>query len=119
VLLRDARIAPIYEGTNGIQAIDLVTRKLPLSGGEHVRGFLNELRQDAEAARASNQDDLGIAGARVLEALADTTEATEYLLGQLGAGKLDHALSAATPFLRLMALAAGGALLLRGAVASG
>ncbi|GGA72495.1 acyl-CoA dehydrogenase [Nitratireductor aestuarii] len=119
VLLRDARIAPIYEGTNGIQAIDLVIRKLPLSGGEHVRGFLNELKQDAEAARASNQDDLGIAGARVLEALADTTEATEYLLGQLGAGKLDHALSAATPFLRLMALAAGGALLLRGAVASG
>jgi len=119
VLLRDARITPIYEGTNGIQAIDLVTRKLPLSDGAHVRGFLEELKQDAEAARASNQDDLGIAGARVLEALADTAEATEYLLGQLGAGKLDHALCAATPFLRLMALAAGGALLLRGAVASG
>ena len=34
--MRDARIAAIYEGTNGIQAIDLVTRKLPLSGGETV-----------------------------------------------------------------------------------
>src|SRR5205085_4111756 len=41
---RDARIAAIYEGTNGIQAIDLVTRKLPLSGGTAVRAFLQELR---------------------------------------------------------------------------
>ena len=36
--LRDARILPIYEGTNGIQAIDLVTRKLPLSGGQQCAG---------------------------------------------------------------------------------
>src|SRR5207245_11493186 len=41
---RDARIAAIYEGTNGIQAIDLVTRKLPLSDGATVRTFLAELR---------------------------------------------------------------------------
>lgn len=39
-LLRDARITPIYEGTNGIQAIDLVVRKLPLGQGEHIKGFL-------------------------------------------------------------------------------
>src|SRR5436853_2061753 len=42
--LRDARINPIYEGTNGIQAIDLVTRKLPLSGGEAVRGRIAAMR---------------------------------------------------------------------------
>src|SRR6202043_456068 len=41
---RDARITPIYEGTNGIQAIDLVTRKLPLSGGSVVRVYLDALR---------------------------------------------------------------------------
>src|SRR5215204_1362338 len=41
---RDARIAPIYEGTNGIQAIDLVTRKLPLSGGETVRAQIAAMR---------------------------------------------------------------------------
>src|SRR6185436_1068713 len=42
---RDARIAQIYEGTNGIQAIDLVTRKLPMMGGAVVRGYLDELRR--------------------------------------------------------------------------
>ena len=53
-LLRDARIAPIYEGTNGIQAIDLVTRKLPQSGGDHVRGYIGELRLSIGELRESN-----------------------------------------------------------------
>ena len=61
-LLRDARIAPIYEGTNGIQAIDLVTRKLPQSGGAHVRGYIAELRDDVEALRASNREGFGAHG---------------------------------------------------------
>src|SRR5262249_6530813 len=47
-LFRDARIAPIYEGTNGIQAIDLVTRKLPLGGGAAVETFIGELRRVVE-----------------------------------------------------------------------
>ena len=46
---RDARIAAIYEGTNGIQAIDLVTRKLPLSGGATVKAYIAELRHTVEA----------------------------------------------------------------------
>jgi len=119
VLLRDARIAPIYEGTNGIQAIDLVTRKLPLSGGNHVRGFLNELKRDAEIAQGSNNSDLGAASVRLLEAVADTSEAAEHLIRLLDAGKVEQALCGATPFLRLMALAAGGVLLARGAAISG
>ena len=41
-LIRDARIAAIYEGTNGIQAIDLVTRKVPLEGGKTVALYLDE-----------------------------------------------------------------------------
>ena len=53
-LYRDARIAPIYEGTNGIQAIDLVMRKLPLGGGEHVFGYIGELDEIANAVAASN-----------------------------------------------------------------
>src|SRR5262249_22758117 len=52
--LRDARIAPIYEGTNGIQAIDLVTRKLPLAGGAAVKAYLGEVRRTAEAVNAHN-----------------------------------------------------------------
>src|ERR1700716_4101843 len=51
---RDARIAAIYEGTNGIQAIDLVTRKLPLTGGATVRLYLEELRRTVSAVQASN-----------------------------------------------------------------
>src|SRR3982750_2180177 len=42
---RDARIAQIYEGTNGIQAIDLVTRKIPMMGGAVMHGYLDELRR--------------------------------------------------------------------------
>src|SRR6202161_1874409 len=61
-LLRDARIAPIYEGTNGIQAIDLVTRKLPLAGGAVVEAFLGELRAIVEAVNATNDPALGWSG---------------------------------------------------------
>ena len=45
-IYRDARILPIYEGTNGIQAIDLVTRKLPLEGGKVVEGYILEAGAD-------------------------------------------------------------------------
>src|SRR5213595_2353472 len=51
---RDARIAPIYEGTNGIQAIDLVTRKLPSSDGASVRSYITELRRTVDALQAAN-----------------------------------------------------------------
>src|ERR1043165_2885917 len=60
---RDARIAQIYEGTNGIQAIDLVTRKIPLMGGAVVRGYLDELRRTVAAVQATNDPGFGAAGA--------------------------------------------------------
>ena len=52
--LRDARILPIYEGTNGIQAIDLVMRKLPLAGGETVKSFIGDLRRTLHAVNSAN-----------------------------------------------------------------
>ena len=55
---RDARIAQIYEGTNGIQAIDLVTRKLPMTGGAVVRGYLDELRRTVAAVKADERSGL-------------------------------------------------------------
>ncbi|MBX3570185.1 MAG: acyl-CoA dehydrogenase [Rhizobiaceae bacterium] len=118
-LLRDARIAPIYEGTNGIQAIDLVTRKLPQSGGEHVRGYMGELRADVEALRTSNLDGLGRSADLLDRALAELGAATEALLDMQRSGATEAALGGATPYLRLFALASGGAMLARGAVASG
>ena len=117
-LLRDARIAPIYEGTNGIQAIDLVSRKLPLSGGEHIHGYIAELRADVEALRNSNLPDLGRSADRIAAALDDFEQATRHLQALQGEGKTAAALAGATPYLRLFALAAGGAYLARAAAAA-
>ena len=116
-LLRDARIAPIYEGTNGIQAIDLVTRKLPLSGGGQVAGYIAELRADIEALRQSNAEGFGMTADRCEAALGALEEATTFLIEAQAEGRTDEALAGATPYLRLFALAAGGAYLVRGALA--
>src|SRR5690606_42135378 len=75
--LRDARILPIYEGTNGIQAIDLVSRKLPLGNGEVVRSFINEMRQTAQEARSSNDELRTRIGTALDEALDTLDKATE------------------------------------------
>lgn len=116
-LWRDARIAPIYEGTNGIQAADLVTRKLPLSGGAQVRGFIGELKAIADQVRISNLDGFGHTADRLLASLADLDEATEWLLAQLSSGNMTAALSGATPYQRLFGLALTGAYLAKGALA--
>ncbi|MBB4006998.1 acyl-CoA dehydrogenase [Allorhizobium taibaishanense] len=118
-LLRDARIAPIYEGTNGIQAIDLVTRKLPLSGGGQVRGFIGELKAIAVAVDASNRPDFGDTATRLLTAIKDLEEATEWLLAKLGEGAMTEALSGATPYQRLFGLTLTGSYLAKAALADG
>ena len=114
---RDARILPIYEGTNGIQAIDLVTRKLPLEGGKVVQAYIAELSQIVDEVRASNRPEFGRMAERLAETIAALTEATAYLSGALQSNP-DHALAGATPYLRLFGLAAGGCYLARGALAS-
>lgn len=108
--LRDSRIFPIYEGTNGIQAIDLVTRKLPAQGGAFVRAYLADLH----AAAASVGGDLAEAGARLAQAVGDLDSATEHLLAA-GTSQND-ALAVASPYLRLFGITAGGAALARIAV---
>jgi hypothetical protein len=118
-LYRDARIAPIYEGTNGIQAIDLVTRKLPLSDGGHVRGFIAELREIAAKAGVANAPALGETGARLEASIADLEAATEWLLATLAEGKQAEALAGATPYQRLFGLVLTGAYLAKGALADG
>ncbi len=56
---RDARIAAIYEGTNGIQSLDLVSRKIAMSNGNAVRGYIAELRRTVDAVNASNDPAFG------------------------------------------------------------
>jgi len=114
---RDARILPIYEGTNGIQAIDLVTRKLPLADGQVVGAFIDELRASAEEIAASNRPEFGLMGQRLGEAVAALEEATGYLRQQLETNP-EAALAGATSYLRLFGLAAGGVYLGRQALAS-
>ncbi|RWK25940.1 MAG: acyl-CoA dehydrogenase [Mesorhizobium sp.] len=113
-LYRDARIAPIYEGTNGIQAIDLVSRKLPLAGGEHVHRYIGELKATTDAVRTSNIEGFGRTADNLDRALADLDEATRFLQQLMADGKADAAMAGATPYLRLISLAAGGAYLAQG-----
>src|SRR6516225_4640124 len=116
-LYRDARIAAIYEGTNGIQAIDLVTRKLPLLGGAAVETYLAELRGIVEAVNATNDPALGWSGVRLEEALASLTRSTQWMLTNLEKD-INQALAGATPYLRLFSIAVGGCLLAQQALAA-
>jgi alkylation response protein AidB-like acyl-CoA dehydrogenase len=103
--LRDARIAPIYEGTNGVQAMDLVGRKLAMNGGRAVQAFFAEVTGFIR----DNRDD---------ETLKPMLEALEKALGRLQQATMwlmqnamsrpDNAGAASSDYLRLMALVAMG-----------
>ncbi|HXX50745.1 MAG TPA: acyl-CoA dehydrogenase [Xanthobacteraceae bacterium] len=116
-LFRDARIAAIYEGTNGIQAIDLVTRKLPLADGATVAAHLDELRGVIRALDASNDPGFGWTAVRLGDAVESLARATNWLLARL-AKEPDAALAGASPYLRLFGLATGGCLLAKEALAA-
>lgn len=107
--VRDARIAQIYEGTNGVQAMDLVGRKLPMAGGAVVEGFFDGIAADVAAAGDR------VIAVRTGEALALLREATVALRG---AG-VDATGAAAVDYLRLFALVAMGWMWTRMAVAAG
>ena len=114
---RDARILPIYEGTNGIQAIDLVTRKLPLEGGKVLATYIGELRETVEEVRASNRPDFGRMAERLGASVDALEEASRWLGGTLQKNP-EAALAGAQPYLRLFGLASGGNYLARGALAA-
>ena len=102
--LRDARIAMIYEGTNGIQALDLVGRKLPMDRGAHVDALFDEVRRDLDELDGMLKGDLSSA----LDVLSDTTAwITDDSIDA------DDRLAGATPYLRLFATTLGAFLLTR------
>jgi hypothetical protein len=112
---RDARIAPIYEGTNGIQAIDLIGRKLRRDGGEAMKDLIEELKQiQSIAKKSSSPEGLGLSScadslSKGIETLSTATDIV------LGASDKD-ALSAAMPYLNLCASVISGALLIKSVV---
>ncbi len=114
---RDARIAPIYEGTNGIQAIDLVTRKLPSNRGETIASFIAGLKETVRAVKASNEPSFGHMGECMEASVAALEETSHWLQRQLLENKT-AALAGATPFGRLFGLTAGGVFLAKGALAA-
>jgi acyl-CoA dehydrogenase len=113
--MRDARIAPIYEGTNGIQAIDLVMRKLPLGNNGHASDFIEELRAIAADVRKSNRPEFGSTADRLDAALADALAATEHLLG-VAVAQPNHALAGGKRHQPQVRRCAGGAWLAKGAL---
>ncbi len=109
---RDVRIAPIYEGTNGIQAADLVFRKLPLGGGAVIENFLSEMSNLASQLTGNNR--LSSLGEALANGVAQMREAALWLGGRLGTQPNDAAAGAA-PFLRLAGIVIGGYYLARSA----
>ena len=116
--LRDARINPIYEGTNGIQAIDLVVRKLPLSQGDAVRRQIAAMRATLQRLVKDATPAFGSTGARLREAIESLDRATSFMLKAASGNQPEAALAGATPYLRLFALAQGGAGLAEAALAA-
>jgi alkylation response protein AidB-like acyl-CoA dehydrogenase len=113
--VRDARITQIYEGTNGIQAMDLVGRKLPKDGGRAVRAFLELLGRDIADARHAG-DPAGVAAA-LEPALKDLQAATMWL-AQNGMADPDHAGAGAYAYMDLLGLVSLGWMWLKMAAAS-
>jgi alkylation response protein AidB-like acyl-CoA dehydrogenase len=113
--VRDARIAQIYEGTNGIQAMDLVGRKLPMNGGRALQAFLKVVAEEATAAKGD-------------ERLAGFADALEKASGQLGAATMwlmqnamknpDNAGAGAHHYMHILGIVSTGLMWLRMAKAA-
>jgi alkylation response protein AidB-like acyl-CoA dehydrogenase len=113
--VRDARITQIYEGTNGIQAMDLVGRKLPRDGGRAVRAFFELIGRDIAEAEVAG-DPAGLAAA--LEPALKDLQASTMWLAQNGMADPDNAGAGAYAYMDLMGLVALGWMWLKMAAAS-
>ena len=114
---RDVRITAIYEGTNGIQSIDLVTRKLAANGGEAVWALLEELSDIVKRIEASNDPAFGTTSVKLREALGSLDRSSRWLLERMKSAPND-ALAGTTPYLRLFGSTLGGCMLAHEALAA-
>ena len=116
-LYKDARIAPIYEGTNGIQAMDLVGRKLSMGDGIAMRAMLEDVSQTAREARQSNESDFVAIADHLDAGAAALEEATGWMIDAMKENR-EIALGGATAYLALAGDVIGGHYLTRGALAA-
>jgi alkylation response protein AidB-like acyl-CoA dehydrogenase len=115
--LRDARITTIYEGTTGIQANDLIGRKVAREGGVTAKAVLAEVDGTAAALRESGSAELGVIGARLAAGRKATLECVDWIVANAGAEpRAVHA--GAVPFLKLCGVVFGGWQMGRAALAA-
>jgi alkylation response protein AidB-like acyl-CoA dehydrogenase len=114
--LRDARIAPIYEGTNGIQALDLVTRKVTLRDGQVVEEYLREMTGIAADLRTI--EGFERAADELDRAVGVLAEASTHVGAKMASGDYADAVAGATPFTRMWGTVVGGAFLAKSAIAA-
>jgi len=110
---RDARIAPIYEGTNGIQGLDLAGRKLGLGGGAAMQTLIADMR--ATALALEDHAAVSAIGGRLSTAVDSLETATGWMSQRRGQA---DGQAGATPYLKLMGDVMGGWLLAKGALAA-
>lgn len=115
--VRDARILTIYEGTNGVQANDLLMRKLQMSGGEAVWDMLGELSEIVRRVEQSNDPAFGTTGEKLRDAVASVERTSKWLLEKIASNPRE-ALAGATPYLRLFSQTVGGCALANEALAA-
>ncbi len=114
-LYRDSRIAPIYEGTNGIQAIDLAGRKLSMADGAAMGEMIAEINATARSARETNDPQLVQIAERLETASASLAEATRWMIETMKSDR-ETALAGATAYLGLSGDVIGGHFLTKGAL---
>ena len=106
-LYRDMRIAAIYEGTTGIQAMDLVGRKVARDAGAAAHALIADMRAACDRLKTQKGDDLGAIGAALMEAAAAVESATTYVCDNFGSDPRAVA-AGSVPYLMLFGTVAGG-----------
>jgi len=115
--LRDARITPIYEGTTGIQASDLIGRKIAREQGATIKLVLDEMRKVRAQVGASEDEALTVIGRSLENGIASLEKAVDYIVSTYGSD-VKSAASGAVPFLKLFGIVAGGWQMARAALVS-
>ncbi|OUR79880.1 acyl-CoA dehydrogenase [Alphaproteobacteria bacterium 46_93_T64] len=110
---RDARILPIYEGTNGIQALDLIGRKLSLHGGAPVKKLFSDM--EVLARELNDDENFGAISRQLGVAVTALKEATDWMYTN-APNDPNAAPAGATPYLRMFAVTVGGYLMAKSAV---
>src|SRR5262249_30548091 len=115
--LRDARIAPIYEGTNGIQANDLMGRKLMRDEGAAAEAVIEHMRETLVTLAAAERDDFAVIQEHLTPAVDALASATSWVVEHWESDPV-RTIAGAVPYLKLFGTVAGGWLMAKSALAA-